>query len=82
MTGRRRVTDDPTATSEALPVAAERATPNPELREVQREIAEMVADGLLEPTGEYRPRRDGSPGPVYRLTELGEQFVRQMQQDG
>jgi hypothetical protein len=58
-------------------MAADRVTRSSQLREVQRLIAEMVADGLLEPTGEYRPRRDGSPGPVYRLTDFGEEVVRQ-----
>jgi hypothetical protein len=71
------MTDGPTLPSHVPALAADGVTPSSELREVQRVIAELVADGELEPTGEYRPRRDGSPGPVYRLTELGEQVVRQ-----
>ena len=44
---------------------------DPSLSAIRHELAELVADGLIEPTGEFRPRRDGTSGPVYRLTELG-----------
>jgi hypothetical protein len=48
---------------------------DPTLSEIRYEIAELVADGLIEPTGEFRPRRDGTLAPVYRTTELGRQVA-------
>jgi hypothetical protein len=41
------------------------------LDDVRNEILQMVADGLLEHTGEFRARQDGTMAPVYRLTALG-----------
>ena len=46
---------------------------DPSLSEIRYEIAELVADGLIEATGEFRRRRDGTLAPVYRVTELGRQ---------
>jgi hypothetical protein len=36
----------------------------------------LVADGLIEATGEFRPRRDGTLAPEYRVTELGRQGAK------
>jgi DNA-binding PadR family transcriptional regulator len=49
---------------------------DPSLSGIRYEIAELVADGLIEPTGEFRPRRDGTLAPVYRVTELGRQDAK------
>ena len=46
------------------------------LSEIRYEIAELVADGLIERTGEFRPRRDGTLAPVYRATEFGRQSAK------
>jgi hypothetical protein len=42
---------------------------------VRNEMLQMVSDGLLEPTGEYRVRPDGTLAPVYVLTALGREVA-------
>jgi len=43
----------------------------PTLREIQDSMLELAAEGLIEPTGDYRPGADGSLRPVYRTTPWG-----------
>ena len=42
------------------------------LEEIQQALAELEAMGLVDKTGEYRTRADGSLAPVYKSTELGQ----------
>ena len=40
-------------------------------RTIREAIQELVEEGWLAPTGQYRPRRDGKLEPVYTLTDKG-----------